>query len=121
MHRPITRLLPKKIIFASSPPSSMTASAFGTFASTAAAVAKTSCTNGMPVALETPRPAEPVMAAYISAPPTTARASSSCSAAFSRTREKWRSYFLNTSSPLSLSMAVLTVVEPMSIPILYAI
>ena len=82
----------RNTIFASSPPSSMTASARGTCTPTALRVANTSCTKSTPEAFATPRPAEPVMAQRIEASsPMTARAFSTSSTAFSRTLEKWRS------------------------------
>ena len=81
----------KKIIFASSPPSSITQDVSGSRSFTTCAVAKTSCTNGMCAASASPKPAEPDIAAFISLPPAISFARRKSSAVFSRTCEKWRS------------------------------
>ena len=111
----------RNTIFASSPPNSMTTSAFGTKVPTHFLVAKTSCTKSTPLAFATPRPAEPVIATQIFASPITCLASRSISQAFSRTFEKCRSYFrykisrrpVASFTPAATSF---TVVEPISIP-----
>ena len=81
----------KKIIFASSPPSSITQEASGSRSFTTCAVAKTSCTNGMCAASARPKPAEPDIAVLIPPSAVLSLTSRNNSAVFSRTCEKWRS------------------------------
>ena len=58
-----------KVIFASSPPSSMTTSVSGSCRSTAAVAATTSCTNGTPIQPAQAMPAEPVICTLAGASP----------------------------------------------------
>ena len=81
----------KKMIFASSPPSSITASVPGSRALTAAAVAYTSCTKSRLLALATPSPAEPVITACTCSPAYFSSMRCRISQVFSRTLEKCRS------------------------------
>ena len=57
-----SRASPKKVILASSPPSSMTTSVSGIKCSTVVVAAITSCTNGILATSANPMPPEPVMA-----------------------------------------------------------
>ena len=75
----------RKMIFASSPPSSTTTSMSGMKRSTAPAVANTSWTNSKSAALATPSPAEPVTATCTAWPDSRGLRSRSISAVFSRT------------------------------------